>query len=319
MQTASKQKIAVIGAGMAGVSCADTLVAAGQTITLFDKARGPGGRMSTRRITTDMGDVSFDHGAPYFTAHNSDFAAVVAHWQSLGLVARWPEAGADAWVGVPAMNAPLKYMAAKHKVHWSAKVESLTHDIDGWRLLGEGLSEDYFDQVVIAVPAEQAASLLGPIDAAMAHRAATTPSKPCWTVMLAFAQPLPTPIKILPHRGAIGWAGCNASKPGRTGPETWVIQACATWSAMHLEADSLWVTQALTTKLAACLDIPLPHPLCAVAHRWRYAHSGAAGSSQLFNPTLGLGVCGDWLIAPNVEAAWLSGAQLGRAMALLHR
>jgi renalase len=312
MQTTLKQKIAIIGAGIAGISCANTLVAAGQTIMLFDKARGPGGRMSTRRIATDMGEASFDHGAPFFTVQDANFAAIVANWHSLGLVARWPQAGADAWVGVPAMNAPLKHMAQAHIVHWSAKVEALTRSADGWQLQGQDLTDDCFDQVVVAVPAEQAASLLEPFDAAMARKATTTPSKPCWTVMLAFAQPLPTAHKTLANRGVIGWAGCHASKAGRTGPETWVVHANATWSATYLEADTKWVNQVLMAELAECLNVPLPEPLCAAAHRWRYAHAGAEGSAKLFNAALGLGVCGDWLIGPNVEAAWLSGAQLGK-------
>ncbi|MCU0764322.1 MAG: FAD-dependent oxidoreductase, partial [Hydrogenophaga sp.] len=60
---AAPRHIAVIGGGMAGVVCARTLVQAGHRVTLLEKSRGFGGRMSTRR--TEFG--SFDHGAQYFT------------------------------------------------------------------------------------------------------------------------------------------------------------------------------------------------------------------------------------------------------------
>jgi predicted NAD/FAD-dependent oxidoreductase len=30
----------------------------------------------------------------------------------------------------------------------------------------------------------------------------------------------------------------------------------------------------------------------------------------IFDPDRGLGLCGDWLIGPRVESAWLSGARL---------
>ncbi|MDP3490273.1 MAG: FAD-dependent oxidoreductase, partial [Phenylobacterium sp.] len=43
-------KIAIIGAGMAGLSCAEALSDAGHAVQVLDKGRGPGGRMSTRRI-----------------------------------------------------------------------------------------------------------------------------------------------------------------------------------------------------------------------------------------------------------------------------
>jgi len=57
------QHIAVVGAGMAGITCARTLQQAGHQVTVFEKSRGLGGRMATR----DSAFGSFDHGAQYFT------------------------------------------------------------------------------------------------------------------------------------------------------------------------------------------------------------------------------------------------------------
>jgi len=45
-------KIAIVGAGMSGLACAEALVRSGHTVSLLDKGRGPGGRMSVRRIVT---------------------------------------------------------------------------------------------------------------------------------------------------------------------------------------------------------------------------------------------------------------------------
>lgn len=316
-KTAAKT-FAIVGAGLAGLACADQLAAAGHHVTLFDKARGPGGRMSTRRMATEFGDASFDHGAQYFTVRDPGFQALVARWEELGLAARWPEAGAEAWVGVPAMNAPVKNMAAAHDVHWSARVDALSRDAAGWSLQGEGLPRQFFDAVVIAVPAEQAAVLLEPWDAAMAQQAAATQSAPCWTAMIALAEPLPTGTRTLRDSGPIGWAACNSSKPGRTGPESWVIQAAPAWSREHLEADATWVTHALLTSLADGLQIAIPDPMCAMSHRWRYARSGAHGAGLLHNPEHDLAVCGDWLIGPRVESAWQSGSLLGKRLAEQH-
>jgi renalase len=55
-------KIAIIGAGL---SCGRQLTAAGHQVRLFNKGRGAGGRMATRRVETALGTVSFDHGAQY--------------------------------------------------------------------------------------------------------------------------------------------------------------------------------------------------------------------------------------------------------------
>ena len=60
-------QIAIVGTGMAGLSCATRLAALGHEVALFDKGRGPGGRMATRRVEADGTLLRFDHGAQYFT------------------------------------------------------------------------------------------------------------------------------------------------------------------------------------------------------------------------------------------------------------
>jgi predicted NAD/FAD-dependent oxidoreductase len=53
--------------------------------------------------------------------------------------------------------------------------------------------------------------------------------------MAAFAERLPIEADILREQGMIGWAARDSAKPGRSGPESWVIQAGPAWSAEHLE------------------------------------------------------------------------------------
>ena len=79
-------RVAVIGAGLAGLHAARRLHDAGAEVRVFDKARGSGGRMSTRR--TDFG--AFDHGAQYFTARDPRFRAQVEKWVASGAAAPWP-------------------------------------------------------------------------------------------------------------------------------------------------------------------------------------------------------------------------------------
>jgi predicted NAD/FAD-dependent oxidoreductase len=56
-------RIGIVGAGIAGLACAQGLVRHGHDVVLFDKGRGPGGRMSTRRMETPRGLAHIDHGA----------------------------------------------------------------------------------------------------------------------------------------------------------------------------------------------------------------------------------------------------------------
>ena len=93
--------IAIIGAGLAGLTAARLLAEAGRAVRLFDKGRGVGGRLATRRVTHAGATHGFDHGAQYVRAEGPAFAALL------------DEAGARPWpdplrrVATPGMSAVL--------------------------------------------------------------------------------------------------------------------------------------------------------------------------------------------------------------------
>jgi renalase len=305
-------RIGIVGAGMAGLACAQVLGSQGYEVRLFDKGRGPGGRMATRRVSTPAGEVSFDHGAQYFSARDERFVEIVRAWHRRGLVAPWPEADPEAWVGVPAMNAVIKDMARHHEIALGQMVKALERRDDGWHLMLDGLTAGPFDVAIVAIPAEQAAALISLHDFEMGCVALRARSSPCWTGLFAFDEPLSTTREILRNRGIIAWAARNSAKPGREGPESWVVQAQPSWTQAHCEDDPAHVTDQLHDALGKELGAALPPPIIATAHRWRFAMSNGSGDQVLWNPDLRLAACGDWLVGPRVESAWLSGHELGQ-------
>ena len=305
-------RYAIVGAGMAGLACADALKRAGHSVALYDKGRCPGGRMSTRRLRTPLGEVSIDHGAQYFTARHPAFKELVAAWRDLGIAVPWSLPGADTWIGIPGMNAIVKQMATGHAVTWSQQVTAMVRRNDKWWLLGPTGEIGPFDAAVLAIPAEKAAAILSLHDFAMARRALMARSQPCWASMFAFDRQLDDLPMIIRNRGAISWAARNSAKPGRHGPEAWVVQASVTWSLAQLEASPEHVSKLLCEALSEAVGCPVPDPIAAVSKRWRYALSAGTGDGALWNPTIRLGVCGDWLLGPRVECGWLSGRQLAK-------
>ena len=79
-------EVAVIGAGISGLICARTLADHGFPVTVFEKSRGVGGRMATRRTADGL---RFDHGAQYFTARDDRFRRYVESWMHDGVVKPW--------------------------------------------------------------------------------------------------------------------------------------------------------------------------------------------------------------------------------------
>jgi renalase len=306
--------IAIIGAGMAGLACADALRDAGHSITLFDKGHGPGGRMATRRMETPLGDVFIDHGAQYFTVRDPGFRHLVDGWRHLGLAAPWPLAGADAWVGLPGMNAVIRQMAAFHHVNWDQQITGMVRKHGAWTLISKSGESGPFDAVILAIPAEQAAAILSLHDFAMARIALMARSQPCWAGLFVFNRPLDGQPRVIRNEGDIAWAAPNRAKPGRSGSEAWVVQASALWSSARLEASPEEIAPMLLSALAKISDVAIPAPVAAKAHRWRFALSAGTGDGALWNAELGLGACGDWLLGPRVECAWLSGQTLAKRL-----
>jgi predicted NAD/FAD-dependent oxidoreductase len=308
--------ILVIGAGMAGLTCAARLAEAGLDVSVIDKGRGPGGRMATRRVEIAGKVIGFDHGAQYFTARNEGFRKTVAYWEQIGVAASWPAAGKDAHVGTPGMNGPIRALAQALDVEWNVRADRLSRK-DGRWLVTTDLRDYVADTLLVAVPAEQSATLLKDAVPALAAAAASVRSEPCWATMAAFAERLPVDSDVL--RGAdgeaISWAARNSAKPSRSGAETWVIHASPSRSHELLEDLREQVATMLVNDFFAQVGIVGFSPIHLTAHRWLFAMAKPLeGEPARYDAEARIGIAGDYLHSPRVEGAWTSGRALADAV-----
>jgi predicted NAD/FAD-dependent oxidoreductase len=315
------ETVAIIGAGMAGATCARAMADAGVNVRLYDKGRSAGGRMAQRRVEQGV----FDHGAQYFGARDPGFAERVAGWRRQGIVADWPEvssAGGDpVLVGVPAMGAPVNALLADLEVTAGCRVTGLLAAAGGWTLTSEdGARHGPFGAAVLAVPAPQAVRLLAEVKESRAApillRLGAVQIAPCWSALLGFAGPLGLDLPSYRFRaGPVAWAARNRTKPGRGDDECWTLHAGPGWSREMLERQPEEIAPALLAAFAAVVPGALPLPTYQAAHRWRHALvERPLGEPCVWDPALRLGLCGDWCLGPRVEAAYLSGTALAAAL-----
>ncbi|KTC04222.1 MULTISPECIES: NAD(P)/FAD-dependent oxidoreductase [Pseudomonas] len=319
--------IAIIGTGIAGLSAAQALTSAGHQVHLFDKSRGSGGRMSSKR--SDAG--SLDMGAQYFTARDRRFATAVKQWQTQGHVAEWtpslynfhdgrlsPSPDEQVrWVGTPGMSAITRAMRGDLPVSFSCRITDVFRGEQHWNLLdAEGESHGPFSHVIIATPAPQATALLAAAPK-LASVVAGVKMDPTWAVALAFETPLQTPMQgCFVRDSPLDWLARNRSKPQRDATlDTWVLHATSQWSQQNIDASREQVTEQLHGAFAELIDCTMPAPVFSLAHRWLYARpAGSHEWGALSDADLGIYVCGDWCLSGRVEGAWLSGQEAARRL-----
>lgn len=322
-------KLAIIGAGMAGLTCAHEAASAGHDVTVFDKGRGPGGRLSTRRVDLDGGVLRFDHGASGFRPRSPEFTSVSKHWVAKAWLAPWQprtanrtgslvtDTGVEDWVtGIPGMNGLIKGLTLGLDVRFDVRIQALNLTASGWRLTFEDETPDFqCEGVVCATPAEQAGVLLKDAAPELASIAAGVRSDPCWTIMLGYETPLSIAHDLIisddpPFRRMIR----NSSKPERSEAETWVLQATPDWTKERLEQSKEDIAAEAVSAFSA-LTKAEETPLIAMAHRWLYSQiTKAADTPANWDEDLRIGSCGDWHIGPDIESAWLSGRVLGERL-----
>jgi renalase len=340
MKTPKPLHVGIVGAGMAGAMCARTAMAAGHAVHVFDKSRGPGGRLATRRFewvdrTGAACSARLDHGAIGITARSVAFQAWVewaigAGWLA-GWEPRWATDGSPApsshrlHVPVPDMPALCRHLLEEAEVAWSTAVDELRPGPLGWEVLAGGQPHPTrFDAVILALPPAQAVPLLQPHRPDWARAASTVEMQPCWT-LIGVADDVDATTGVArdvcswdlarPHAGTLATVMRSDARPGRArvpGQAPWIVHARADWSRQHLEQPAAWVQRQMQAALDEYLGrrVEWQH---SVVHRWRHALPPVQGDSQVDAPTdvqhargwwdadQSLGVCGDFLGGTDVD------------------
>lgn len=317
--------IAIIGSGIAGLSAAWALHGAGQRVEVFEKSRGCGGRMASKPSAAGPLDL----GAQYFTARDRHFIEAVQHWQSEGWVDAWSanlyqarggrlEPSADEqlrWLGTPSMGSISEALRSELAITYSCRIAEVFRGEQHWTLVdAEGQEHGPFSQVIIAIPAPQASTLLAAAPK-LAGAAASVQMEPVWAVALGFATALDSPVDgCFIEDSPLGWLARNRNKPGRESTfDTWILHATSAWSRQHLDLPREVVFEQLYGAFAELIGCVVPAPDLTLVHRWLYARPAQIHEwGVLADPDLGLYACGDWCLSGRVEGAWLSGLEAAR-------
>ena len=321
------KKIAVLGAGLTGATAAAKLVQQGYQVTVFDKGRSAGGRMSSKR--TEQGYL--DMGAQYFTACSDAFLQQVQLWLDAGLADVWPcttallcnedgvvslkssKDGQKRFIGVPSMHSPVNALLQGIPLIRGCRIDKLDYRQQSWILSGDnGISYAGFDAVLLTLPPVQAQQLMAQSSLPEVFNTAANLLEPCWAVAMQ-AEASPAGDAIFCQHPKLRFISHQQYKSGRN--SCYILHFNAAFSADHLQQPAdFWFAEA-TAVLRDELNIKQAiEPI--VAHRWLYAsqndQTAVPGCIALPEQQLWLG--GDWSYGGRVENAYLAGLALAQAV-----
>ena len=312
--------VAIIGAGLAGLTCGTAIKGLVERVKIFEKNIFPGGRISRFRA----GEFEFNHGAQYFTVNNPLFWNIVSAWQSDGIVRPWDgwivelhkgqimnsDMATQRFVGVPRMQMVVENLARHCDLVTSANVAELERQDDGgWRLFNE--RGDYlgaFDVVIIATAAHQVSSLCRAIPA-ISKAAENVDMTVCWSGMLAFDRSLNLPYDAAHVLDSpLSWISryqmVESTNPG----DCWVLHASPEWSQQYAASFRGRVMHAMLEAFWTATDLAERKPSSSSVHCWKHALPiNPIDQDSLFVESEAIGACGDWCTAPRIEGAVLSG------------
>ncbi len=322
-------KIAVIGAGIAGLFTARTLMDHDHQVHVFEKTSNPGGRTASIKDSR----FAFDIGAQYFTVRDERLARFVRSWQMDGIVSPWegkigiaktgkmsPEKKmTERWVGIPGMDAIAVHLSEIVDIRFNIEILSLQNKVGQWHLIdNQQNTHGPYDVVIIATPPPQANRLVEFSQTLSAHISGIE-MQPCLAVMAAFNEPLDVPFDAaFIYDSALRWAARNNSKPRRGTAECWTLHANAQWSEANTDTDD---EQRISVLVDAFFKSIGHRRIDPVYRRSCYWESAAAANPLnvgcLWDAQLKVGVCGDWCQMSRIEGAALSGmAMAGRIFSL---
>ena len=336
-------KIGIIGAGIAGLTAGRILSKAGHDVTVYEKSRGLGGRLSTRR-THHSPPFKIDHGAPYLTATTDEFRSFISELEKDGIVQQWtdtfgsysqgtiyPESpGRESgmcYVAPQGMSGIGKYLGRWVDIQLREKIGGLTH-VGGasikkrpWMINSSTINVFEVDAVIIATPAIQAYGLISTAQDEINLRRMISilddiNYSSTFALMAGYGKRDPVQWKgLICEHPVISWICNESSKRDNSESLNMVAHASSEYTKdRYNEYQTEQVGQDMLTAAGEIMGKWAENPEWHSVHLWRYK----IPSKRLDIPFMEseddwapLALVGDYFQGSSLEAAYLSGLRLG--------
>jgi len=322
--------VIVIGAGMAGLTCAQQLKQSGLDVTIVEKSAGVGGRMATRRLQGTW----VDHGAQLLSTKSDEFSAFIRKLQDKGIVKEWtrdvyqlsatglfpPDADKrhTRYCCPLGMTAIAKYLAHEMSIVNNARIVSVSHDENRWQLMTDRQEVLEAKAIVSTMPAPQFLPVFEEVLApapSFLQAVQSVKFAPSVTIMAGYNANNSVPEEWQAIRCVndpiLSWISYDSSKHSDKAVQpVFVLQSTGDFAKQSMEEPDLEIAgKPLLNQAGRLLAKWLANPEWWQVHRWRYALAEESLGVSCLSTSIPLPlVCaGDWCAGKNIEAAYHSG------------
>ncbi|MAL16549.1 MAG: hypothetical protein CL670_09760 [Balneola sp.] len=334
-------KIAVIGAGISGLTAGRELANAGHEVVVYEKSGGYGGRLATRYAGKNNQE-KLDHGVSFFTAESQEFKGLVSELSSKGILTAWEgnyahrdEEGeitfrdneSPYYYAPKGMNTIGKYLGRNLDIHLKEKVGGLTHIGENrrkkksWMLNFPTALTESADAVIISAPARQAYALLNTtIDEIetlkLVREIDEVVYESQFSLLAGFdGTEMPDWNALECEDDIIQFISNESTKRENGNAHSLVIHTTSEFAKKHINSDRVKVEEIIIDRLTEILGGWVALADWKQLHFWRYSRAVNPlphDFMEIKGNDTALALVGGYMNGNTVESAYLSGLKLGR-------
>lgn len=333
-------KIAIIGAGISGLTAGIELKNAGHGVMIYEKSRGYGGRMATRYAENDK-TLKLDHGVPYVSAESDEFRFLLKELYEENILEEWKSkiikkdlkdaplkhySNLEKFYAPDGMNSIGKYLGKDLDIRFSEKVNRIDHaqktDRKGhiWTLNCESGNTVKADAVIISAPAPQTIALLKTAGkkteiSGLIHDLEAVSYDPQFAMMLTYSHKNLSDWGIIEVDDDIIKFISNESKKRDLRKDALVVHSTFEFASKNTEKDRDTITDVMSERLTSLLGEWAALPDWKQLHFWRYSQTRDTlphDFLEISGNGTPLALVGSYMKGKTVETAYLSGLKLGK-------
>ena len=321
-------KVAIIGGGISGIMLGYRLKQKGFGSTIFEKSRGVGGRMATKRWK----EKSYDHGCQYFITTKPETISLIHELETENVVETWSRGFSNLtgsqqgdqqkrWISRKGMTAVAKHLSKNLDIKKQTLIKRINYDNDEWSLQNDDQHYSGFNALAFTCPVPQTLSIINDskisLNCDIAQQLGDINYQPCIAILIDLRGP-----SNLPKSGGLWlegepfiWVADNNLKGLNNCESSSLVVHCGPqFSSDNIDKSTDEIWKLISSKL---IRYEFGEICDHKIHRWRYSFPATRHPDKsvlLDEPGL-LGFAGDAFGESKVQGAILSGTNLAEDLA----